>query len=131
MNLQEIKSLLSEFKGVSKKGAISPESLGTLLENMVTALEGPITNSLVLTVNVFEDKLKFVDDDDWQTLKANLGNLEDFNVAVIVCYSSGLKIRFNATCLKANYISLHAKAGSCELHIYETGKFSIDGKSLW
>ena len=131
MNLQEIKALIAEFKETKAKGAITPATLGSLLENIVAALESPITRTVELTVNVFEDKLKFVDDDNWSIIHDNLGHLEMFNIYVAVCYSSGLKNRYAATCVKPNYISLNAKAGSCELHVLETGKFTVDGKELW
>ena len=131
MNLNEVKAMITEFKATKYKGAITPESLGCLLESIVESLETPITKTVELTVNVFEDKEKFVENENWLIIKQNLGALEQFNIYVTVCYSSGLKVRFHSTCQKANYISLNAKAGSCELHILETGKFTIDGKALW
>jgi hypothetical protein len=54
MDIKEIKAQLAEFKNIKAKGAITPESLGALLENMLTVLSNPQATATVLQVNVFD-----------------------------------------------------------------------------
>lgn len=85
----------------------------------------------ILQVNVFDSKTKFVQDDSLADVLDNMEHLQDLRLAIQVNYASGLKVLFHATSVKPNYISLHAKAGSCELHLASDGSFTIAGTSLW
>jgi hypothetical protein len=131
MDIQEIKTRIDEFKAIKAKGTITPESLGALLENIVEFVTNPFAATQVLQVNVFDSKTKFVQDDTLDLVLANLGALQNLRIAIQVNYASGTSVLFHATCVKPNYISLHAKAGSCELHLASDGSFTINGTSLW
>lgn len=131
MDIKEIKVQLAEFKNIKAKGAITPESLGSLLENMLAVLSNPQATATVLQVNVFDSKTKFVQDENLTLVLENLEQLQNLRIAVQVNYASGSKVLFHATCVKPNFISLHAKAGSCELHLAPNGSFTISGTNLW
>lgn len=131
MDIKEIKAQLAEFKNIKAKGAITPESLGSLLENMLAVLSNPQATATVLQVNVFDSKTKFVQDENLTLVLENLEQLQNLRIAVQVNYASGSKVLFHATCVKPNFISLHAKAGSCELHLALNGSFTISGTNLW
>ena len=85
----------------------------------------------MLQVNVFDSKTKFVQDENLTLVLENLEQLQNLRIAVQVNYASGSKVLFHATCVKPNFISLHAKAGSCELHLAPNGSFTISGTNLW
>ena len=129
MDIQEVKTLISEFKTIRAKGSITPESLGQLLDEMLDALADNL--HVKLDVNVFEGKTKFVKNSNWEKVWNAMQQNIDVAVTVRVNYASGLKVLYYATCVKQNYISLHAKAGSCELHLASDGSFTISGTSLW
>ena len=132
MDINDIKAQLADFKAIKTKGSITPESLGALLENIVEFVtSNPFAATKVLQVNVFDSKTRFVQDDTLTEVLSNIGALQDMKIAVQVNYASGTKVLFHATCVKPNYISLHAKAGSCELHLAADGTFTISGTSLW
>lgn len=94
-------------------------------------LSDPLATTTILQVNVYDSKTQFIVNDEWRSVWANIDNLQNMRIAVQVNYASGLKVLFHATCVKPNYISLHAKAGSCELHLNNDGSFTISGTSLW
>ena len=50
MDIKEIKAQLAEFKNIKAKGAITPESLGALLENMLGFTE--MTSKINSQVNL-------------------------------------------------------------------------------
>lgn len=101
------------------------------LEQAVDAIPEPEKTFTVLDINVFESKTKFIPDMDfnkvWNAMQQNMV----IPVAIQVNYSSGMKVMYYATCVKQGYISIHAKAGSCELHLSSDGSFTISGTSLW
>lgn len=101
------------------------------LEQAVAAIPEPEKTFTVLDINVFESKTKFIPDMDfnkvWNAMQQNMV----IPVAIQVNYSSGMKVMYYATCVKQGYISIHAKAGSCELHLSSDGSFTISGTSLW
>ena len=101
------------------------------LEQTVAAIPEPEDTFTILKVNVFESKTKFIPDfyfnKVWEAMQQNTG----IPVAIQVNYASGMKVMYYATCVKPNYISLHAKAGSCELHLASDGSFTISGTNLW
>ena len=131
MDLQEIKQQIADFKAIKAKGSITPDSLGSLLENMLEVLSQPFVATVILQVNVFDSKTKFVQDENLTLVLDNLEQLQNLRIAVQVNYASGSKVLFHATCVKPNFISLHAKAGSCELHLASDGSFTISGTNLW
>ena len=131
MDLQEIKQQIADFKAIKAKGSITPDSLGSLLENMLEVLSQSFVATVILQVNVFDSKTKFVQDENLTLVLDNLEQLQNLRIAVQVNYASGLKVLFHATSVKPNFISLHAKAGSCELHLASDGSFTISGTNLW
>ena len=129
MNIQELKSQIENFKKLQTKGSITPDSLGTLLSNILDAASA--LQFTILDVNVYDNKHAFVNNENWEKVWAANADIDPIPVAIRVNYSSGNKVLFCATCVKQNYISLHAKAGSCELHIAADGSFTVSGTSLW
>mgnify|MGYP002625230204 CR=1 FL=1 len=99
--------------------------------NDAAVLRDSLAVTHILQVNVFDSKTKFVQDDSLADVLDNMEHLQDLRLAIQVNYASGLKVLFHATSVKPNYISLHAKAGSCELHLASDGSFTIAGTSLW
>ncbi len=101
------------------------------LETKVSALPDNFDVFTILDVNVGTSKTQFENNENftkvWNAMQSN----EEVPVAVRVNYSSGLKVMYYATCVKQSYISLHAKAGSCELKVIEDASFTITGTSLW
>ena len=101
------------------------------LESKMDGLPENVDAFTFLDINVGESKTRFIDNDNltkvWNAMQEN----KEIPVAIYVNYASGLKVLFIATCIKQNYISLHAKAGSCELRLNQDGTFSINGTSLW
>ena len=129
MDIQEIKTRINEFKAIKSKGSITPESLGTLLDDMLEAITAHTPT--VLDVNLADSKTKFIRNENFTAVWNAMQSNEGVHVAVRVNYSSGLKVMYYATCVKQSYISLHAKAGSCELHLNADASFTISGTSLW
>lgn len=119
---EEIAHLMQE----KRKGAITPEYLGNLLTGMVDALQPTI-----LTVNVGVSKTQFVNDEQFQHVWNCMQEGIQVSFCIAICYASGSKNFYFPTCVKSSYISLHAKAGSCELHLNSDGSFTISGTSLW
>ena len=101
------------------------------LEQTVAAIPLPEDPFTTLDVNVFESKTKFVNNQQFNKLLSAMQQNTGIAVAIRVNYASGTSVLFHATCVKPNYISLHAKAGSCELHLSSDGSFTINGTSLW
>ena len=101
------------------------------MEQAVAAIPEPEETFTILNVNVFESKTRFIPDIHfnkvWVAMQQNMG----IPVAIQVNYTSGMKVMYYATCVKQSYISIHAKAGSCELHVASDGSFTISGTSLW
>ena len=46
-------------------------------------------------------------------------------------YASGNCYYYYPTCVKNSYVSLHSKAGTCELHFSADGTFTISGTAPW
>lgn len=101
------------------------------LEQTVAAIPEPEAPFTTLDVNVFESKTKFVNNEQFNKVWSAMQQNTEIAVAIRVNYASGTSVLFHATCVKPNYISLHAKAGSCELHLASDGTFTISGTSLW
>ena len=121
-----INELIAQFKATYRKGAITPKSLGELLENIVEAAK-----PTVLTVNVSESKTKFVNDEQFMHVWSAMQQNQQVSFCICINYASGSKNFYYPTCVKSNYISLHAKAGSCELHLIQDATFTISGTNLW
>lgn len=84
-----------------------------------------------LEVVVATSKLEFQNKDKWATVWNAMQNNKQMPFCIAVVYASGAKNFYYPTCVKNNYISLNAKSGSCELHVTESGTFTITGTSLW
>lgn len=84
-----------------------------------------------LEVVVATSKLEFQNKDKWATVWNAMQNNRQMPFCIAVVYASGAKNFYYPTCVKNNYISLNAKSGSCELHVTESGTFTITGTSLW
>lgn len=85
----------------------------------------------VLEVVVATSKLEFQNKDKWAVVWNAMQNNRQMPFCIAVIYASGAKNFYYPTCVKNNYISLNAKSGSCELHVTESGTFTITGTSLW
>ena len=210
MTIEEIRQQLEAFKLIHTRNSITPESLGTLLENIVetvsselaTTVENITTQSeatveqvqqqlqstiesvteqissavtgfeeqmqehrtsvndeLVITrnnvqtlvrnvqqqmdeiqsqvamtmleVTVATSKTEFTNKSEWAKVWNAMQNSIQLPFCIAVVFASGSKNFYYPTCVKTNYISLNAKAGSCELHVNEDGTFSITGTNLW
>jgi hypothetical protein len=84
-----------------------------------------------LEVKVATSKLEFQNKDKWGSVWNAMQNNRQMPFCIAVVYASGAKNFYYPTCVKNNYISLNAKSGSCELHVTESGTFTITGTSLW
>lgn len=84
-----------------------------------------------LEVVVATSKLEFQNKDKWASVWNAMQNNRQMPFCIAVVYASGTKNFYYPTCVKNNYISLNAKSGSCELHVTESGTFTITGTSLW
>ena len=84
-----------------------------------------------LEVVVATSKLEFQNKDKWASVWNAMQNNRQMPFCIAVIYASGAKNFYYPTCVKNNYISLNAKSGSCELHVTESGTFTITGTSLW
>ena len=84
-----------------------------------------------LEVVVATSKLEFQNKDKWASVWNAMQNNKQMQFCIAVIYASGAKNFYYPTCVKNNYISLNAKSGSCELHVTESGTFTITGTSLW
>lgn len=84
-----------------------------------------------LEVVVATSKLEFQNKDKWAVVWNAMQNNRQMPFCIAVIYASGAKNFYYPTCVKNNYISLNAKSGSCELHVTESGTFTITGTSLW
>lgn len=84
-----------------------------------------------LEVVVATSKLEFQNKDKWASVWNAMQNNKQMPFCIAVIYASGAKNFYYPTCVKNNYISLNAKSGSCELHVTESGTFTITGTSLW
>lgn len=84
-----------------------------------------------LEVVVATSKLEFQNKDIWAVVWNAMQNNKQMPFCIAVVYASGARNFYYPTCVKNNYISLNAKSGSCELHVTESGTFTITGTSLW
>ena len=130
MDINIVTQQIEEFKQTRLRNSITPESLGNLLENIISAIRNE-TQTIVLEINVGESKTEFANKDEWEKVWGAMQNNIVVMFIIAVSYTSGTKHYFYPTCVKSNYISLNAKAGSCELHVTESGTFTITGTSLW
>ncbi len=131
MTLSEVKNAIEELKQFNKKGGITPESLATLLENILNALEENDNSLLTLEVSVADNKKQFLMTEDFSSVWEKMSAGEYVRFCIAINYASGLHVWYNPTCVKPSYISIHAKSGSCELHVNEDGSFTTSGTSLW
>ena len=88
-------------------------------------------STAVLEVVVATSKTEFQNKDVWGGVWHNMQNNTPMPFCIAVVFASGSRNFYYPTCVKNNYISLNAKAGSCELHVNEDGTFSITGTNLW
>ena len=106
-----------------------PQMVNTIREQM-QEIEQQVTMT-TLEVVVATSKLEFQNKDKWATVWNAMQNNKQMPFCIAVVYASGAKNFYYPTCVKNNYISLNAKSGSCELHVTESGTFTITGASLW
>lgn len=210
MTIEEIRQQLETFKLIHTRNSITPESLGTLLENIVESVSTELTTTVenittqgettveqvqqqlqstiesvteqissavtsfeeqmqehrtsvndelvitrnnvqtlvrnvqqqmeeiqsqvamtMLEVTVATSKTEFTNKSEWAKVWNAMQNSIQLPFCIAVVFASGSKNFYYPTCVKTNYISLNAKAGSCELHVNEDGTFSITGTNLW
>ena len=105
------------------------QMINTIREQM-QEIEQQVTMT-TLEVVVATSKLEFQNKDKWATVWNAMQNNKQMPFCIAVVYASGAKNFYYPTCVKNNYISLNAKSGSCELHVTESGTFTITGTSLW
>lgn len=105
------------------------QMVNTIREQM-QEIEQQVTMT-TLEVVVATSKLEFQNKDKWVTVWNAMQNNKQMPFCIAVVYASGAKNFYYPTCVKNNYISLNAKSGSCELHVTESGTFTITGTSLW
>ena len=105
------------------------QMVNTIREQM-QEIEQQVTMT-TLEVVVATSKLEFQNKDKWATVWNAMQNNNQMPFCIAVVYASGAKNFYYPTCVKNNYISLNAKSGSCELHVTESGTFTITGTSLW
>ena len=84
-----------------------------------------------LEVVVATSKLEFQNKGKWASVWNAMQNNKQMPFCIAVVYASGARNFYYPTCVKNNFISLNAKSGSCELHVTESGTFTITGTSLW
>ncbi len=105
------------------------QMVNTIREQM-QEIEQQVTMT-TLEVVVATSKLEFQNKDKWASVWSAMQNNKQMPFCIAVIYASGAKNFYYPTCVKNNYISLNAKSGSCELHVTESGTFTITGTSLW
>ena len=105
------------------------QMVNTIREQM-QEIEQQVTMT-TLEVVVATSKLEFQNKDKWATVWNAMQNNKQMPFCIAVVYASGAKNFYYPTCVKNSYISLNAKSGSCELHVTESGTFTITGTSLW
>lgn len=105
------------------------QMVNTVREQM-QEIEQQVTMT-TLEVVVATSKLEFQNKDKWASVWNAMQNNRQMPFCIAVVYASGAKNFYYPTCVKNNYISLNAKSGSCELHVTESGTFTITGTSLW
>lgn len=88
-------------------------------------------NGITLIVEFSNGATKFANLDEYKLVYDGMQAGCPPNFRICVVFASGSKNFFYPTCIKTNYISLHAKAGSCELRINADGTFSRSGTNLW
>ncbi len=86
---------------------------------------------IILEINLAESDKAFANVDDFRIVHSAMLEGNPINFCIRVNYASGTKFLFYPTCVKANYISLNAKAGNLELHVNENGTFTKSGTNLW
>ena len=110
-------------KGLSRRVS----NIEQILQETSDTIFDPLAQTHVLQVNVFDSKTRFVENPALTFILQNIERLQELRIAIQVNYASGLKVLFHATSVKPNFISLHAKSGSCELHLAADGSFTIAG----
>jgi len=131
MTIPEVKTALQELKQFNRKGGITPETIATLMENILDALVDNDNAMPTLEVSVADNKRQFLQTADFAAVWEKMSAGERVRFCIVVSYASGLRNWFYPTCVKPSYISIHAKSGSCELHVSEDGSFTTSGSSLW
>lgn len=84
-----------------------------------------------LTVNLEASSKSFANKEVFDRVFAKMQNGTHTPFRICILYASGLRVFFYPTCVKASYVSLHSKSGSCELHFAADGSFTISGTTLW
>ena len=111
--------------------------LSKKLRNLVFALYKKLrANPYIFNISTTDTKFS-----NWNGFYEIINNYEsenydNINTIILVHYSSGLIKRFYPTSIQHypngnTFISLNAKAGSCELKISPDGEFTITGTKLW
>ena len=131
MDIQTLLTKINNFKSLTAKRSITPSSLGTLLEDIVnwaSTLQKPF---YTLKISVSDSKTRFVSGLDFPAVWEAMQSGDYVRFIICVEYASGSRNYYTPTCVKSSYISLNAKAGSCELHVASDGTFTISGTNLW
>lgn len=108
--------------------AITPRKLADLLREIAIAAEGGI---VTLIIDLNEGSKQFANTSEFSRVFESMQNGEPIPFRICVTYASGLKNFYYPTCVKQSYVSLHAKAGSCELKFSSDGSFTTSGTALW
>ena len=117
---------INELRSYPSCAHISPLRLALILETAQEELGiETLLVDFAVSAKAFSNKEVF----DRVFEKMQNGVHTPFRICII--YVSGLRIFFYPTCVKASYVSLHSKAGSCELHFLSDGTFTISGTTLW
>ena len=85
----------------------------------------------MLEVTVATSKTEFTNKSEWAKVWNAMQNNTQLPFCIAILFASGSKNFYYPTCVKSSFISLNAKAGSCELHVNVDGTFSITGTNLW
>ena len=118
---------------VNDELVITRNNVQTLVRNVQQQME-EIQSQVAMTmleVTVATSKTEFTNKSEWAKVWNAMQNSIQLPFCIAVVFASGSKNFYYPTCVKTNYISLNAKAGSCELHVNEDGTFSITGTNLW
>lgn len=88
-----------------------------------------LRTTIVLEVNVGTNK--FQNTGDFSVVREAMKKGEYVDFVIRSNYASGTRYVHRPTTVKANYISLHSKSGSCELKVSDDGTFTVSGTTPW
>lgn len=138
-----IKALIDALRRETMKNAITPEALGSILQKITDAIgeaatvddikpgSAALDDTIILEIDLGSNSKAFRNLADYNKVFSAMQSGKFCRFVICACYASGLKTYHHPTCVKASYISLHAKAGSCELHVSSDGTFTLSGTAPW